>query len=85
MIRSCEENDSTIGGINNYMSEEQNILEEEPIDNKQPTDENSPPVPDAGLLTTNQKLETEEMEVNKHPHHVSHKKKWGEYFIVPSV
>ncbi|HEY1871477.1 MAG TPA: hypothetical protein VGG71_10485, partial [Chitinophagaceae bacterium] len=25
--------------------------------------------------------ETENMEVHKHPHHVTHKKKWGEYFL----
>lgn len=26
-------------------------------------------------------LQTENMEVHKHPHHVTHKKKWGEYFL----
>ena len=31
--------------------------------------------------TENPKLQTEEMEVHKHPHHVAHKKKWGEYFL----
>jgi len=31
--------------------------------------------------TTNQKLQTENMEVHKHPHHVTHKKKWGEYLL----
>lgn len=32
--------------------------------------------------TTNPKLQTEqEMEVHKHPHHVTHKKKWGEYLL----
>src|SRR6202030_3863953 len=25
--------------------------------------------------------ETENMEVHKHPHHVTHKKKWGEYLL----
>jgi len=25
--------------------------------------------------------ETENMEVHKHPHHVAHKKKWGEYLL----
>jgi hypothetical protein len=25
--------------------------------------------------------QTESMEVHKHPHHVTHKKKWGEYFL----
>ena len=27
------------------------------------------------------KLETENMEVHRHPHHVMHKKKWGEYIV----
>ncbi len=26
-------------------------------------------------------LQTETMEVHKHPHHVTHKKKWGEYLL----
>ena len=30
-------------------------------------------------ITQNQ--ETENMEVHKHPHHVTHKKKWGEYLL----
>src|SRR5438874_3226190 len=38
------------------------------------------------ILTTNtdtikQIEETENMEVHKHPHHVTHKKKWGEYLL----
>ena len=33
------------------------------------------------LPTTNQKLQTENMEVHKHPHHVTHKKKWEEYLL----
>ena len=32
---------------------------------------------DAGI--SNQKIEN--MEVHKHPHHVTHKKKWGEYIL----
>jgi hypothetical protein len=31
--------------------------------------------------TVNQQLQTEEMEVHKHPHHVTHKKKWSEYLL----
>ena len=31
--------------------------------------------------TTNYKPQTENMEVHKHPHHVTHKKKWGEYLL----
>lgn len=33
------------------------------------------------LQTTNHQLQTEEMEVHKHPHHVTHKKKWAEYLL----
>ena len=31
--------------------------------------------------TINPNQETENMEVHKHPHHVTHKKKWGEYIL----
>ena len=31
--------------------------------------------------TINPNQETENMEVHKHPHHVTHKKKWGEYLL----
>src|SRR4051794_32456759 len=31
--------------------------------------------------TQNLKQETENMEVHKHPHHVTRKKKWGEYLL----
>jgi len=31
--------------------------------------------------TSNLKPETVDMEVQKHPHHPTHKKKWGEYFL----
>src|SRR3954468_7869299 len=31
--------------------------------------------------TISQNQETENMEVHKHPHHVTHKKKWGEYLL----
>jgi hypothetical protein len=33
------------------------------------------------LQTKNSKLQTAFMEVHKHPHHVTHKKKWGEYLL----
>ncbi len=33
------------------------------------------------LQTTNHQLQTENMEVHKHPHDVTHKKKWGEYLL----
>jgi hypothetical protein len=31
--------------------------------------------------TTERQLQTNEMEVHKHPHHVTHKKKWTEYLL----
>lgn len=37
--------------------------------------------PDEGVKTVTQNQETENMEVHKHPHHVTHKKKWGEYLV----
>jgi hypothetical protein len=37
------------------------------------------PTKDTGTVNPNQ--ETENMEVHKHPHHVTHKKKWGEYLL----
>jgi hypothetical protein len=32
-------------------------------------------------LTTNDNPQTKNMEVHKHPHHATHKKKWGEYVL----
>ena len=37
------------------------------------------PISETENINLNQ--ETENMEVHKHPHHVTHKKKWGEYFL----
>lgn len=37
------------------------------------------PTEDTDII--NPKPETEQMEVHKHPHHVTHKKKWGEYML----
>src|SRR3954451_24395061 len=37
------------------------------------------PTTDTETISPNQ--ETKNMEVHKHPHHVSHKKKWGEYLL----
>ncbi len=56
------------------MSEEENITEE------QLTEENVQPVIDE-LPTTNYQPQTSTMEVHKHPHHVTHKKKWFEYLL----
>src|SRR6476619_2453837 len=50
--------------------------------------ETSPPTPDEikeetfpHLQTPNSNLQTDSMEVQKHPHHVTHKKKWNEYLL----
>ena len=37
--------------------------------------------PTTDTETINPNQETENMEVHKHPHHVTHKKKWGEYLL----
>ena len=44
------------------------------INNPQPASSHQP-------ATLNTQPETTEMEVHKHPHHVTHKKKWGEYLL----
>lgn len=38
-------------------------------------------IPAQDAKNINQNKETENMEVHKHPHHVTHKKKWTEYFL----
>ena len=58
--------------------------DEEHLEN--PTNNQSENLPDE-IISTNDtenitpNLETENMEVHKHPHHVTHKKKWGEYLL----
>jgi hypothetical protein len=42
------------------------------------SNQNNPTV-DKDAINTNQEIEN--MEVHKHPHHVTHKKKWGEYVL----
>src|SRR5256714_3487702 len=58
--------------------------DDEHLDN--PTNTQSENSSDQIILTTNtdpitQIQETENMEVHKHPHHVTHRKKWGEYLL----
>jgi len=48
------------------------------IQSEYPADDTTPPK-DTAPVTQNQ--ETKNMEVHKHPHHVTHKKKWGEYLL----
>jgi hypothetical protein len=72
------------------MSEDQNIKQSagETPQTTEGMNENLP-VGQAGLLQQNIKQpqatdnppQTENMEVHKHPHHVTHKKKWGEYLL----
>jgi len=49
--------------------------------NTQPENSSDQIVTTANTDPINQIQETENMEVHKHPHHVTHKKKWGEYFL----
>ena len=65
------------------MSEEKNIPEEQLTNfNEEGVIENiSQPQAFEQPQTVNYKLQTEEMEVHKHPHHITHKKKWGEYLL----
>ena len=37
--------------------------------------------PTTTTKTTTQNQETDNMEIHKHPHHLTHKKKWGEYLL----
>ncbi len=59
-------------------------LDEEALDN--PVNSQSKSFSDE-IISTNEtdtrisNQETENMEVHKHPHHVTHKKKWGEYLL----
>ncbi|MEP6674058.1 MAG: hypothetical protein ABJA78_02860 [Ferruginibacter sp.] len=58
--------------------------EDVPLDNPvTPEPENLPleVIPSDGTDTLIPNLETDNMEVHKHPHHVTHKKKWGEYML----
>src|SRR5688572_29283964 len=57
---------------------------EEPLDNPISTQSENPPgeiIPAKHAEVINPKQEPENMEVHKHPHHVTHKKKWGEYLL----
>src|SRR5215212_5505470 len=66
------------------MDEEQNIPENKERIISTVNNENNSPV--ENVLTPQQTLpitqsESPVMEVHKHPHHVTHKKKWGEYLL----
>src|SRR5450631_3528770 len=58
--------------------------DEEHLDNPTNIQPENPPdeiTPTADTEIINPNQETENMEVHKHPHHVTHKKKWGEYLL----
>ena len=58
--------------------------DEETLDNSPNTQSENPSdeiIPAKDTETINSNSETENMEVHKHPHHVTHKKKWGEYLL----
>jgi hypothetical protein len=62
------------------MSEEKN-KKPDPDSNQNESAKEHFPEDSYAPQTINDKLKTENMEVHKHPHHVTHKKKWGEYFL----
>src|SRR5260221_13864507 len=59
-------------------------IDEEHLDNltnNQPESPQDEMIPINDTETINPNQGTENMEVHKHPHHVTHKKKWGEYLL----
>ena len=60
------------------MNKEEKI-EEQPTDNSPQPTKNNDTISEPA--TINDLPQTENMEVHKHPHHVTHKKKWGEYLL----
>jgi hypothetical protein len=65
------------------MSQEQNIPHDKKVEDevKEKTPTQSKPKPQSQPPTSNIEPQTTNMEVHKHPHHVTHKKKWGEYVL----
>lgn|SRR6266496_562375 len=65
------------------MDQQQNIPQEKKVEDevkeKPPTQ--SKPEPQSQPQTSNIEPQTTNMEVHKHPHHVTHKKKWPEYLL----
>jgi len=60
------------------MSDEENI-EKRLADDPQVSTENNNNVFEAPI--NNEQASTENMEIHKHPHHITHKKKWAEYVL----
>ena len=67
------------------MSEEKNIPNQKSEDKAESKEQSQPePQPQTLNLPTGQagaEPQNTTMEVHKHPHHVTHKKKWGEYLV----
>lgn len=69
------------------MAEPENIQDEKPAENLSEVSilqqGKLPAATEADSLDTslNDKPQSENMEIHKHPHHVTHKKKWGEYLL----
>src|SRR5438046_10732909 len=64
------------------MSEDQNITGEGSTDNsQQSTEDPSQSTGESQPQIINYQLQPANMEVHKHPHHVTHKKKLGEYLL----
>lgn len=59
-------------------TDEENVNTPANNQSENPSAEN---IPTGDITTITQNHETENMEVHKHPHHVTHKKKWGEYLL----
>ena len=59
-------------------TDEQELDNPTNIQSENPSDEI---IPTKNTDTIDPNKETENMEVHKHPHHVTHKKKWGEYLL----
>ncbi len=63
------------------MIEEENIEEQPSAETPQLTEKENIPEGKIKHTTINTQYNEENMEVHKHPHHVTHKKKWGEYLL----
>ena len=65
------------------MSEEKNIPEVQSTDNSSQSTEKNENISEENIqhLIPNPQHSIENMEVHKHPHHVTHKKKWTEYLL----
>jgi len=70
--------------LTNQLQMTDNTTDEEKSDNSANTQSENPAdeiVPTNGTETIDPNQETENMEVQKHTHHITHKKKWGEYLL----